>query len=103
MLQINKILTDALQTRRSYWKGLVIMKISDTTFLNNERSLFSFLNFSSNVFIFFSPQFLSMLTWADSLMSLKSITRSNILNGKIKRKDLKFASTNTSVSFLRPF
>ena len=34
MLKINKILTHALQTQRSYCKGLVVMKISDTTFLN---------------------------------------------------------------------
>ena len=34
MVQINEILTDAHQTQRSYWKGLVIMKISDTPFLN---------------------------------------------------------------------
>ena len=44
-----------------------------------------------------------MLTWANSLMA-KNTTRSNIfLNGKTKKKDLKFVSTNISVSFLRSF
>ena len=34
MVQIKKILTHAHQTQRPYWKGLVIMKISDTPYLN---------------------------------------------------------------------
>ena len=45
MLKINKILTHALQTQRSYCKGLVVMKISDTTFLNT-TSYFTNLFFS---------------------------------------------------------
>ena len=45
MVQINKILTHAHQTQRSYWKGLVIMKISDTTFLNT-TSYFTNLSLS---------------------------------------------------------
>ena len=48
MLQINKILTHALQTQRSYWKGLVVMKISDTTFLNTS---------------YFTNLFLSIILW----------------------------------------
>ena len=45
MVQINKILTHAHQTQRSYWKGLVIMKISDTPFLNT-TSYFTNLSLS---------------------------------------------------------
>ena len=45
MVQINEILTHAHQTQRSYWKGLVIMKISDTPFLNT-TSYFTNLSLS---------------------------------------------------------
>ena len=45
MVQINKILTHAHQTQRPYWKGLVIMKISDTPFLNT-TSYFTNLSLS---------------------------------------------------------
>ena len=45
----------------------------------------------------------NMLTWANSLI-VKSITRSNTFEcWNKKTKDLKFVSTNISVSFLRPF
>ena len=49
MLQINKILTHALQTQRSSCKGLVVMKISDATFLNTTS--------------YFTNLFLSVILW----------------------------------------
>ena len=48
MKQINNILTHAHQTQRSYWKGLVIMKISDTPYLNT-ASYFTNHSLSSNL------------------------------------------------------
>ena len=45
MVQIKKILTHAHQTQRPYWKGLVIMKISDTPYLNT-TSYFTNLSLS---------------------------------------------------------
>ena len=45
MAQIKKILTHAHQTQRPYWKGLVIMKISDTPYLNT-TSYFTNLSLS---------------------------------------------------------
>ena len=48
MKQINNILTHANQTQRSYWKGLVIMKINDTPYLNT-ASYFTNLSLSINL------------------------------------------------------
>ena len=48
MVQRNKILKHAHQTQRSYWKGLVIMKISDTPYLNT-ASYFTNLSLSINL------------------------------------------------------
>ena len=48
MVQVNKILTHAHQTQISYWKGLVIMKIRDTPFLN---TTFYFTNLSLSIFL----------------------------------------------------
>ena len=44
-----------------------------------------------------------MLIWVINSLMAKSITRSNVLNGKRKTKDLKFGSINISVSYLIPF
>ena len=48
MKQISNILTQANQTQRSYWKGLVIMKINDTPYLNT-ASYFTNLSLSINL------------------------------------------------------
>ena len=69
MLQINKILTHAHQTQRSYWKGLVIMEISDTTFLNTASY---FTNLSLSIILWQSMEELwAKLNrfWIDPLLS----------------------------------
>ena len=69
MVQINKILTHAHQTQRSYWKGLVIMKISDTPFLNTTSY---FTNLSLSVILWESIEELwAKLNrfWIDLLLS----------------------------------
>ena len=69
MLQINKILTHAHQTQRSYWKGLVIMKISDTPFLNTTSY---FTNLSLSIILWESIEELWAKPnrfWTDLLLS----------------------------------
>ena len=48
MKHINNILTHANQTQRSYWKGVVIMKINDNPYLNR-ASYFTNLSLSINL------------------------------------------------------
>ena len=69
MVQVNKILRHPHQTQRFYWKGLIIMKISDTPFLN---TTFYFINLSLSIILWESIEELwAKLNrfWIDLLLS----------------------------------